>query len=723
MAGRPAPIEQHGEGVTESASYLEHLLQRLENTADQDQAAVPSPTTSTRGVDPNYDASSPIPANLWQHLSSSNPSSPRDYYNLIQSPIPTTNFPRDTVVENPWMEELEQQKIAASQAQHMTASAAVDEGHRSRDAIGQLPPVPGDNLNQHRLDQLYPFASSSAEHGVVSSDALLYEGGAAQWYRSGGYFGPESYLPRGGEAFYRNFAPMESSGTQSSDSASGIPQFDGRNLKSCSNGRDEARIGWDQSIASQFARSSETHPESDVNRAIPLPTQASLPSVAGNANTEPGASTRSENSMGTPNTSLSSGPSDESDYEECTRNVEPPGTDNSGKRKIREPPGEEGDDSARTSEVELKKTAFENLPRKKGNAARRREPRFAIKTRTDVDIMDDGFKWRKYGQKAVKNSPHPRNYYRCTTPQCPVRKRVERSSEDAGLVITTYEGTHTHQTPGVLRSPGSIRPLEPGGRLYQNPVNPAGLGPRGNLLPLPPEFSLAALSQLRSLQQSASSLQGLGIPPGPRFPGSFLRESLNRAQQFLGLHDPAFGSIKAEPYHFRSLDFLPGGFCYGFPYPGTIFPSTGIPETMYMMRPQHGRPRSDPSQTRNHNPAMADPDYLDLPQQTTPPTEGDLVRRVLEAEEKELVDAVRRGISTNVDDLTATASTFNQGSAASPHENFASRLQSSPRNRVEVERMRALQARAALQQREVGSSSDNQTRSQRRQQPPNSNED
>lgn len=39
---------------------------------------------------------------------------------------------------------------------------------------------------------------------------------------------------------------------------------------------------------------------------------------------------------------------------------------------------------------------------------RLREPRYSIKTRTEVDIMDDGYKWRKYGQKPVKNSPHPR---------------------------------------------------------------------------------------------------------------------------------------------------------------------------------------------------------------------------------------------------------------------------------------------------------------------------
>jgi hypothetical protein len=37
-----------------------------------------------------------------------------------------------------------------------------------------------------------------------------------------------------------------------------------------------------------------------------------------------------------------------------------------------------------------------------------REPRFCFQTRSDVDVLDDGYKWRKYGQKVVKNSIHPR---------------------------------------------------------------------------------------------------------------------------------------------------------------------------------------------------------------------------------------------------------------------------------------------------------------------------
>ena len=47
---------------------------------------------------------------------------------------------------------------------------------------------------------------------------------------------------------------------------------------------------------------------------------------------------------------------------------------------------------------------------KKMKASRRkvREPRFCFKTMSEVDILDDGYKWRKYGQKVVKNTQHPR---------------------------------------------------------------------------------------------------------------------------------------------------------------------------------------------------------------------------------------------------------------------------------------------------------------------------
>ncbi|KAL9256804.1 putative WRKY transcription factor 13 [Drosera capensis] len=85
---------------------------------------------------------------------------------------------------------------------------------------------------------------------------------------------------------------------------------------------------------------------------------------------------------------------------------------------------------------------------KKMKARRKmREPRFCFKTMSDVDVLDDGYKWRKYGQKVVKNTQHPRSYYRCTQDSCRVKKRVERLADDPRMVITTYEGRHAHSPP------------------------------------------------------------------------------------------------------------------------------------------------------------------------------------------------------------------------------------------------------------------------------------
>ncbi|CAN6326585.1 unnamed protein product [Urochloa humidicola] len=68
-------------------------------------------------------------------------------------------------------------------------------------------------------------------------------------------------------------------------------------------------------------------------------------------------------------------------------------------------------------------------------------------TRSDVDYLDDGYRWRKYGQKAVKNRVFPRSYYRCTGEACEVRKRVKRAGEDSSIVVTTYIGKHAHPCP------------------------------------------------------------------------------------------------------------------------------------------------------------------------------------------------------------------------------------------------------------------------------------
>ncbi|CAK8564751.1 unnamed protein product [Lathyrus sativus] len=81
-----------------------------------------------------------------------------------------------------------------------------------------------------------------------------------------------------------------------------------------------------------------------------------------------------------------------------------------------------------------------------------REPRVVVQTTSEVDILDDGYRWRKYGNKVVKGNPYARGYYRCTNAGCTVRKHVERASHDLKSVITTYEGKHNHDVPAACSS-------------------------------------------------------------------------------------------------------------------------------------------------------------------------------------------------------------------------------------------------------------------------------
>ncbi|KAK3036428.1 hypothetical protein RJ639_030027 [Escallonia herrerae] len=98
-------------------------------------------------------------------------------------------------------------------------------------------------------------------------------------------------------------------------------------------------------------------------------------------------------------------------------------------------------------ENEVKRDPADN--HKKKGAGEKKKPgkksqRFAFQTRSQVDILDDGYRWRKYGQKAVKNNTFPRSYYRCTHHGCNVKKQVQRLANDEGIVVTTYEGMHLH---------------------------------------------------------------------------------------------------------------------------------------------------------------------------------------------------------------------------------------------------------------------------------------
>ncbi|CAI0626216.1 unnamed protein product [Linum tenue] len=165
-----------------------------------------------------------------------------------------------------------------------------------------------------------------------------------------------------------------------------------------------------------------------------------------------GESSEVVNNPTTPNSSISSSSNEGGNSKKSSKD---------GKNRLKEEGEDGGEEEEEQARLKAKKT--------KGQK-RQREPRFAFMTKSEVDHLDDGYRWRKYGQKAVKNSPYPRSYYRCTSAGCGVKKRVERSSDDTSIVVTTYEGQHTHPSPITPRSGGSLLSGGGIGHLFADPA-------------------------------------------------------------------------------------------------------------------------------------------------------------------------------------------------------------------------------------------------------------
>ncbi|XP_047306822.1 probable WRKY transcription factor 60 [Impatiens glandulifera] len=73
--------------------------------------------------------------------------------------------------------------------------------------------------------------------------------------------------------------------------------------------------------------------------------------------------------------------------------------------------------------------------------------------------IEDGYQWRKYGQKVTRDNPSPRAYYKCSfAPNCPVKKKVQRSLDDPSLLVANYEGKHNHDPPNEPKVLLSLSP-------------------------------------------------------------------------------------------------------------------------------------------------------------------------------------------------------------------------------------------------------------------------
>ncbi|KAH0679437.1 hypothetical protein KY284_020522 [Solanum tuberosum] len=69
------------------------------------------------------------------------------------------------------------------------------------------------------------------------------------------------------------------------------------------------------------------------------------------------------------------------------------------------------------------------------------------------ELTNDIWTWRKYGQKHIKDSPFPRNYYKCSTSKlCEAKKKIEKSPKDENIFFVSYSGGHNHDPPTNRRN-------------------------------------------------------------------------------------------------------------------------------------------------------------------------------------------------------------------------------------------------------------------------------
>ncbi|KAM0875880.1 hypothetical protein ACQ4PT_036517 [Festuca glaucescens] len=147
---------------------------------------------------------------------------------------------------------------------------------------------------------------------------------------------------------------------------------------------------------------------------------------------------------------------------------------------------------------------------------------------------DDGFSWRKYGQKDILGAQHPRAYYRCThqkTQGCAATKQVQRAQEDPTFYDVIYNGEHTCVHKATAAATAKAQP-EDARSLLQSlssslKVETEGLTPRAQQgwgVTTPFSFSSPAVSGLTPSTPENCCWQGVSAPtslePSPATSGS-----------------------------------------------------------------------------------------------------------------------------------------------------------------------------------------------------------
>ncbi|KAL8138415.1 hypothetical protein V2J09_004416 [Rumex salicifolius] len=89
-----------------------------------------------------------------------------------------------------------------------------------------------------------------------------------------------------------------------------------------------------------------------------------------------------------------------------------------------------------------------------------------VESETEQGTLNDGFNWRKYGQKDIHGAAFPRGYFRCShlhSQGCIATKQIQKSDEDPTIFHVIYRGHHTcTQSPLTYQdTPPVPHPIKP----------------------------------------------------------------------------------------------------------------------------------------------------------------------------------------------------------------------------------------------------------------------
>ncbi|CAL5094220.1 unnamed protein product [Urochloa decumbens] len=144
---------------------------------------------------------------------------------------------------------------------------------------------------------------------------------------------------------------------------------------------------------------------------------------------------------------------------------------------------------------------------------------------------DDGYTWRKYGQKDILGSRYPRSYYRCTHKNyygCEAKKKVQRLDDDPFMYEVTYCGNHTCLTSTTplltLPSPNTAAAASTAtataNMLTNSPTGSAAILASGQDLVMAPAVEHPAPALSTAIQLGISWMPSALIGPGAAGEGS-----------------------------------------------------------------------------------------------------------------------------------------------------------------------------------------------------------